>query len=75
MTHFTHTAKWIVDALFDNKLFRDDLTRDELNTIENHISDIMQMEYDSYLRMQSFIKKFDHLKQKHHEPRHPSETE
>lgn len=34
-------AKTIIDALFDNKVFRDDLTRDDLNNLEEWIDSTM----------------------------------
>lgn len=47
---FKQDAKSIVDTLFETKIFRNDLTRDELNTIEEMVDYMMSSRYDSIKR-------------------------
>lgn len=54
---FKHEAKTIVDTMFNAKAFHDNITRDDLNSIESYLSDIMQMQYDSHIRMSKFLDK------------------
>jgi hypothetical protein len=46
--YFKRDAKQIVDMLFDNKLFVDRLSRDELNGIEELVCFLMQSRFDSH---------------------------
>jgi chemotaxis protein CheY-P-specific phosphatase CheC len=47
---FKQDAKSIVDTLFETKIFRDDLTRDELNTVEEMLDYLMSSRFDSIKR-------------------------
>ena len=53
---FKQDAKSITDTLFETKIFRDDLTRDELNTIEELIDYCMSVRFDSLLRAEKLYK-------------------
>lgn len=53
---FKQDAKSIVDALFEIKVFRNDLTRDELNSIEEMIDYCMYSRFDSILRTEKLFK-------------------
>lgn len=53
---FKQDAKSITDTLFETKIFRDDLTRDELNTIEELIDYCMSTRFDSLLRAEKLYK-------------------
>lgn len=60
-------SKTIVDTLFDNKLFRNDLTRDELNSIEEYIDYSMNSRLNSHLKFRDLadkIQKRDELREK-----------
>jgi len=46
--HFKQDAKSIVDLAFDTKLFKDDVTRDEMTTFEDLISFLLQSKFESY---------------------------
>jgi hypothetical protein len=50
-----------VDLLFDQKLFRSDLTRDQLDTIEGFIAGWMDMYLESYKRNYDFLRSIAHL--------------
>ena len=56
---FKNDAKQIVDLVFDAKLFRDDLTRDNLNSIEEMIQFMMQSRFESYQRAQNLLKSIE----------------
>lgn len=56
---FKQDAKSIVDTLFETKIFRDDLTRDELNTVEDLIGDLMSSRFNSLLRAEKLFKKIE----------------
>jgi hypothetical protein len=49
--YFKQDAKQIVDQLFDSKMFISNLTRDDLNSIEDLIGYLMQSRFDSCLRI------------------------
>ena len=53
---FKQDSKSITDTLFETKIFRDDLTRDELNTIEELIDYCMSVRFDSLLRAEKLYK-------------------
>ena len=60
--YFKSDAKQMVDMLFDNKLFIDRLTRDELNELENLLSFIMQSKFDSHIRAKELFNKIKNHK-------------
>lgn len=51
-------AKSIVDMLFDNGIFRDDLTRDDLNNIETYLDYSLNTRMKSHIKMKEIFKKF-----------------
>ncbi len=53
---FKQDAKSIVDTLFETKIFRDDLTRDELNSVEEMLDYLMSSRFDSLLRAEKLFK-------------------
>ena len=57
--YFKQDAKQIVDMLFDNKIFREDVTRDDLNAVENHINFLLDSKFDSHLRLEKLVKKIE----------------
>jgi hypothetical protein len=56
---FKNDAKQIVDLVFDAKVFREDLTRDNLNSIEEMIQFMMQGRFESYQRGQNLLKSIE----------------
>ncbi|HSE99858.1 MAG TPA: hypothetical protein VLA48_03095 [Nitrososphaeraceae archaeon] len=56
---FKQDAKTITDTLFETKIFRDDLTRDELNTVEDLIGDLMSFRFKSILRAEKLFKQIE----------------
>jgi hypothetical protein len=53
---FKQDAKQIVDMTFDAKVFKDNLTRDDLNAIEDMLEFILQSRFDSYLKMEKITR-------------------
>jgi len=54
---FKTDAKQIVDMTFDNKLFKDGITRDDMNAYEDLISFLLQSKYESYIRCNEMMSK------------------
>ncbi len=52
-------AKTIIDMLFDNKMFRDDLTRDDLNKLEEYLHFSMNTRIKSHIRIGELMKKIE----------------
>lgn len=48
---FRQDAKTIVDAWFDAKIFRDEITRDDMNVIEDLLEYMLTTRFDSYVRL------------------------
>jgi hypothetical protein len=59
---FKADAKQIVDMLFDAKLFKESITRDHMNTLEELVKSIMQSRFDSHIKMKELSKKINNLK-------------
>lgn len=57
--YFKQDAKQIVDMLFDNKIFRDNVTRDDLTAVETHLSYLLDQKFNSHLRLAELIKKIN----------------
>ncbi len=55
--YFKQDAKQIVDMLFDNKIFRVDVTRDDLGAVEKHINFLLESKFDSHLRLTKLVEK------------------
>lgn len=54
---FKQDAKSIVDMLFDAKLFKEQITRDDLNSVEDFVGDAMNSRFNSYLKIKSLMDK------------------
>ena len=58
-------SKQIVDMLFDAKYFKDNVTRDDMVSVEEFITFLLQSRFDSYIRLNKLndrIKELDTLK-------------
>ena len=55
--YFKNDAKSIVDMLFDAKCFKEQITRDNLNSTEEFIFEMMQTRFDSIKKLQSLMEK------------------
>ena len=54
---FKSEAKLITDVLFENKLFIDSLTRDDLNAIEKIISTTLDSRFRTHLKLKDLTDK------------------
>jgi hypothetical protein len=54
---FKRDAKTIVDLSFNNKLFKDEVTRDDMDKFEDLLSYLLQSKYESYKRAEELLKK------------------
>ncbi len=54
---FKAEAKMLVDTLFDKGLFQDQLTRDDMNAVEDFIGSAMSMRYESEKKVREIMKK------------------
>jgi len=52
---FKQDAKSIVDTFFDNRLFHDSITRDNMIAVEDLISYMLQSRFDGYIKMNKII--------------------
>ncbi len=52
---FKADAKQIVDMVFDNKLFKDSITRDHMNEFEHLIAFLLTIKYEGYVRTKSLM--------------------
>ena len=55
--YFKQDAKQIVDMLFDNKIFRESVTRDDLNAVEGHVHYLLNSKFDLHLRLAKLVEK------------------
>lgn len=55
MKRFRQDAKVMVDSLFDGKIFKDGITRDDMNLTEDYIFEMMTNSFDSHLKCQKLI--------------------
>ena len=56
---FKADAKQLVDMAFNNKLFKDELTRDDFNAFEDLIQFLLQSRFESYQRVEKLMKSID----------------
>lgn len=59
--YYQARAKFLVDSLFDNKLFRDDVTRDKMQAVEDLIAFEYQSSADTAQRLADFHAKHNLL--------------
>jgi hypothetical protein len=56
---FKADAKQIVDMAFDAKLFKEEITRDHINSFEEYIGFLLQSRYDGYVRTKDLFDTID----------------
>lgn len=59
---FKNDAKSIVDMAFDNRLFKDELTRDHFNAFEDLITFMLQSRFESYKKIDKLINSVEFIK-------------
>ena len=58
---FKTDAKDIIDSLFDAKLFRDDLTRDDISAAEEFLLFCMNSRYEQKRRVERLLGRVEYL--------------
>lgn len=56
---FKTDAKGVVDLLFDAKLFREHITRDKMNDVEEYINFLLTTRYKAQSRAEKFAEEMD----------------
>jgi len=56
---FKADAKQIVDMAFNNKFFKDELTRDDFNAFEEFILFLLQSRFESYVKLEKLMSRID----------------
>lgn len=56
---FKQDAKQIVDMCFDNRLFKDTLTRDDFNSFEDLIQFLLQSKFNTYVKTEELFRKIN----------------
>jgi len=54
---FKQDAKSIVDTIFETKCFREDLTRDDINAVEELVQFMLSSRFDSFLQARKLSQK------------------
>lgn len=60
---FRADAKTIVDMAFNNKLFKEELTRDDFNAFEDYIQFTLQSRFDSYVKLSNIMESIEKRKE------------
>ena len=63
-TIFKQDAKTIVDLAFDSNLFKDSVTRDNMNTFEDLIEYMLSSRFESYKKTEKLLKDLKRIKDK-----------
>ena len=58
---FKNDAKQIVDMCFDTKIFKENITRDDMNVFEEHITYLLQSRFESYKKLSSLMDRVNKL--------------
>ncbi len=56
---FKQHAKILTDSLFDNKLFKEEITRDDMNAIEEYIVFCLESNFNSYVKIKIITDKIN----------------
>ena len=52
---FQLDAKNLVDLAFNNKLFKENVSRDQMNALEEYVAFVLQSKYDSYVKINKLL--------------------
>ena len=61
---FKQDAKQIVDLAFNKKLFKNEITRDDMNAFEELINFLLSSRYESYKRAEKLLESLSKVKNK-----------
>lgn len=59
---FRNEAKHIVDMSFDNRLFKEDLTRDDMKAFEDFIAFTLQSRFETHIRCRDLMQRIEQSK-------------
>ena len=59
---FKNDAKTLVDLMFETKILKEDVTRDEMNSFEEFIQFCLESRFDSYKLIDSLTKRAKEFK-------------
>jgi hypothetical protein len=59
---FKEDAKQLVDTVFEKGWFKSEITRDDMNSIEDLITYLLQSRFDSYKRIKDITDKINKTK-------------
>lgn len=59
---FKTDAKAIVDTAFETNLFNEDVTRGQMDALEDYFATTLQQRYESYIKANEIRKKYEDLK-------------
>jgi len=57
--YFNQDAKTIVDMFFDTGIFREDITRDDMNRTQTFIEDVMVSRFERNLTIEKFMREIN----------------
>lgn len=60
---FAADAKLIVDSIFDNRLFKDNITRDDMNGYEDLIQFMLESKFNMAWKAKELFERIDHKPQ------------
>ena len=52
---FKNDAKTIVDMFFNTKIFKDNITRDDMNATEEFIESVLRSRFESYQKCEKLM--------------------
>lgn len=58
---FKNDAKGIIDTLFDTKMFNSDVTRDEMNALEDLVAYMLSSRFAGYVKSKDLQDKYERL--------------
>ena len=61
---FKQEEKAIVDGFYDGKLFKDNITRDDMNKVEEFITDMMNTRFEAQMRTENLYRSIEKTKNK-----------
>lgn len=53
---FKQEAKLLVDQLFNTKVFRDDITRDDMNNVEDFLSYLLDSRFEMHVKGEALLR-------------------
>ncbi len=61
-TNFRNDGKMITDMLFNTKLFKEDITRDDIKKVEIFIGECMSLRFETYKKAEKLFSSIEKIK-------------